>query len=48
MNAWVKRKNAPDGVISVIPDITCTDAALTYNLYVAFEGAYLGRILFDD
>ena len=48
MNAWIKRKNGPDEIISVIPDIQCTDATLVYNLYTAFEEAWLGRILFDD
>lgn len=48
MNAWIKRKNGPDEVISVIPDMQCSDAALVYNLHAAYEVAYLGRILFDD
>jgi len=48
MNAWIKRKNGPDKIISVIPDIQSIDATLVYNLYVAFEEAELGRILFDD
>jgi hypothetical protein len=47
MNAWIKRKKGPDEVVSVIPDVQCTDAALVYNLYTAFEEAWLGRILFD-
>jgi hypothetical protein len=34
--------------VSVIPDAECTDAALVYDLYIAYENAYLGRILFDD
>jgi hypothetical protein len=48
MNAWIKRKKGPDEVVSVIADVQCTDATLVYNLYTAFEEAYLGRILFDD
>ena len=48
MNAWIKRKNGPDEIISVIPDVQCTDASLVYNLYTAFEEAWMGRILFDD
>jgi len=48
MNAWIKRKKGPDEVISVMPDIQNMDATLVCNLYSAFEGAYLGRILFDD
>ena len=48
MNAWIKRKNAPDEVVSVMPAIQCTDAAFVYNLYTAFDKAYLGRILFDE
>ena len=47
MNAWLKRKNGPDEVIKVIPDAVCTDAALVYDLYIAFDEACLGRILFD-
>lgn len=48
MNAWLKRKNGPDEVVSVIPDTGCRDATLVYGLYTAYENAYLGRILFDD
>jgi hypothetical protein len=48
MNAWIKRKNKSDAIISIIPDILCTDSALVYNLYIAFEGEWLGRILFDE
>ncbi|MES2275912.1 MAG: hypothetical protein V4592_07815 [Bacteroidota bacterium] len=48
MNAWLKRKNGPDEVIRVIPDVDCRDAALVYHLYTAFEADFLGRILFDD
>ena len=48
MNAWIKRKNGPDEVVSVIPDMECKDAALVYDLYSAYEMDYLGRILFDD
>jgi hypothetical protein len=48
MNAWLKRKIGPDEVVSVIPDTACRDAALVYDLYIAYENAYLGRILFDD
>lgn len=48
MNAWIKRKNGPDEVVSVIHDTQCGDAALVYNLYTAFEADALGRILFDE
>jgi hypothetical protein len=48
MNAWIKRKNGPDEVVSVIHDTQCDDAALVYNLYTAFEADSLGRILFDE
>ena len=48
MNAWIKRKKGPDEVVSVVADIQSDDAALVYNLYIAFDEAYLGRILFDD
>ena len=48
MKAWIKRKRGPDEVVSVIADAQCPDAALVYNLYIAFEEVYLGRILFDD
>jgi len=48
MNAWLKRKNGPDEVVSVIPDTECGDAALVYDLYTAYDNEYLGRILFDD
>ena len=48
MNAWIKRKKGPDEVVRVIPDVQCTDAALVYNLYIAFDEEYLGRILFDN
>ncbi|MCU1441742.1 MAG: hypothetical protein JWP85_2739 [Rhodoglobus sp.] len=48
MNAWLKRKSGPDEVISVVPDVDCTNAVLVYDLYTAYENDYLGRILFDD
>jgi hypothetical protein len=48
MNAWIKRKQGPDEVVRVIPDMECADAALVYNLYTAFEAGFLGRILFDN
>ena len=48
MNAWIKRNNGPDGVVSVIHDTQCEGAALVYNLYTAFEADFLGRILFDE
>jgi hypothetical protein len=48
MNAWIKRKSGPDEIISVIANAECGDAALVYNLYMAFEEDFLGRILFDD
>jgi len=48
MNAWLKRKNGPDEVVNVVLDEQCPVATLVYNLYIAFDEAYLGRILFDD
>ena len=48
MNAWLKRKNGPDEVVSVISDVDCPDVALVYDLYTAYENEYLGRILFDE
>jgi len=48
MNACIKRTKGPDEVVSIAHDITCTDAVLVYNLHVAYEGTYLGRILFDS
>jgi hypothetical protein len=47
MNAWVKRKHGPDEVVSISLDIEATDAVLSYNLYLAYGGEYLGRVLFD-
>lgn len=48
MNAWLKRKNGPDEVVSVIANTACRDATLVYDLRKAYEDEYLGRILFDD
>jgi len=47
--AWVKRKNGPDEIIRVVPDMENENAVLSYNLYTAFDEKpdYLGRILFD-
>ncbi|MFI5163068.1 MAG: hypothetical protein ACHQHN_17435 [Sphingobacteriales bacterium] len=46
--AWVKRKNGPDEIVLVVPDMQ-THNVLSYNLYTAFDEKpdYLGRILFD-
>lgn len=43
MNALIKRKK----VVNVVLDESCRDATLVCNLYLAFEEAYLGKILFD-
>jgi hypothetical protein len=48
MDFWVKRKNGPDAVVSVIHDLQCCEAFLVFNVYSAFEEDFLGRILFDD
>jgi hypothetical protein len=48
MNAWLKRKNGPDEVVSVVPDTECRGAMLVYHLRKAYEDEYLGRILFDE
>ena len=47
--AWVKRKNGPDEVIRVVPDITHNGPVQGFHLYIAYEQDpdYLGRILFD-
>jgi hypothetical protein len=47
MNAWLKRKHGTDEVVSISLDVEATDAVLSYNLYLAYGGDYLGRILFD-
>ena len=48
MNAWLKRRTGPDEIVKIVPDTGSKLAALSYNLYIAFEENYLGRILFDD
>jgi hypothetical protein len=47
--AWVKRKNGPDEIVRVVPDIGNEIAIQGYNLYTAFDENpdYLGSILFD-
>jgi hypothetical protein len=47
--AWVKRKNGPDEIIRIVPDIPDKYEVPGYNLYTAFDETpdYLGRILFD-
>lgn len=56
--AWVKRRQGPDEIVRVVPDIDDDNKALTYKLYVAYGSNtsnlpdeknpdYLGRILFD-
>ena len=47
--AWVKRKNGPDEIIRVIPELENQGSVSCYNLYTAFDNNpdYLGRILFD-
>jgi hypothetical protein len=47
--AWVKRKQGPDEIIRVVPDLKNKEAVLSYNLYTAFDENpdYMGRILFD-
>lgn len=47
MNAWLKRKNGPDEVVNISPDVEAKDAVLSFNLYLAYGGDYLGRVLFD-
>jgi hypothetical protein len=47
MNAWIKRKNGPDEVVQIIPDVESNAAVLSYELQFAYEQGYLGRILFD-
>ncbi len=46
--AWVKRKNGPDEIVRVVPDME-NNNVMSYNLYTAFDEKpdYLGRILFD-
>lgn len=48
--AFVKRRNGPDEVIRVMPDLLYKKAAQCYRLYTAFEENPddLGCILFDD
>jgi len=56
--AWVKRRQGPDEIVRVVPDMNNEDRALTYKLYVAYGNNtrhlpddknpdYLGQILFD-
>jgi len=56
--AWVKRRQGPDEIVRVVPDIDDDNRALTYKLYVAYGANtrdlpdeknpdYLGQILFD-
>ena len=47
--AWLKRKNGPDEIVRVVPDIGNEAVVRSYNLYTAFDESpdYLGRILFD-
>lgn len=47
--AWVKRKNGPDEVLRVVPELSCKGAGQCYQLYTSFEENPddLGRILFD-
>jgi hypothetical protein len=46
---WIKRKSAPDEIISVVPVTKNKGAVLCYNLYAAYDENpdYRGRILFD-
>jgi hypothetical protein len=47
--AWVKRKDGPDEIIRVVPDLVLNGTGLCYQLYTSFEEnpENLGRILFD-
>ena len=47
--AWVKRKNGPDEIIRVVPDLNLDSMGPCYRLYTSFEEnpENLGRILFD-
>ena len=47
--AWVKRKNGPDEIIRILPEMKAEGSGRTYLLYRAFEDrpSYLGSILFD-
>jgi hypothetical protein len=47
--AWVKRKSAPDKIVSIVPVTKNKVAVLCYHLYTTYEENpdYLGRILFD-
>ncbi len=47
--AWVKRKNGPDEIVRIVPDMK-NNNVMSYNLYTAFDEKpdYLGRILFDE
>ena len=47
MNAWIKRKNGPDEVVQIIPDTKNSTNVFCYDLQLAYEQGYLGRILFD-
>ncbi|UOE51091.1 hypothetical protein MTO98_08390 [Mucilaginibacter sp. SMC90] len=48
--AFVKRRNGPDEVIRVVPDLLYNNTGQCYQLYTAFEEDPddLGRILFDE
>lgn len=48
--AWIRRKNGPDEIIRVVPELESKSKVLVYNLYTAFEENpdHLGRILFDE
>jgi hypothetical protein len=47
--AWLKRKQGPDEVIKIVPDLVNSNTVLTYLLYSAYDErpTYFGRILFD-
>ena len=47
--AWVKRRNGPDEILRVVPDIANSGTVLCYQLYTAFDQNPddLGRVLFD-
>ena len=47
--AWLKRKNGPDEVVLIVPEIDNGQPVINYSLYTAYEEQphFLGRILFD-
>ncbi|WP_428331395.1 hypothetical protein [Mucilaginibacter sp.] len=45
--AWLKRAKGPDEIVRIERDTDNEAPILTYHLYVAYGGDYLGRILFD-